>query len=54
MVACDKSYNAIVAKDWRGTLVFTLIKQVEINIPIQAKVEIFNWATQELVSHNIS
>ena len=48
------SYVAIVAWDWRGTLVFALSKKVETAIIlVQAEVEAINWATLQVVSHSI-
>ena len=53
-VGLDKSFIAIVARDWRGELVFAYTKQVETNVPVQAEAEAFNWASQQVISHNIS
>ena len=37
---------AIVARNWRGILVFAMTKWVETIIPLQAEAETINWATQ--------
>ena len=42
----NNSYIAIVARDWRGALVFALSKRVETNVPVQVEAEAINWATQ--------
>lgn len=48
------SYVAIVAWDWRGTLVFALSKKVETAIIlVQAEMEAINWATLQVVSHSV-
>ena len=39
------SYIAIVARDWRGAIVFTLSKRAETTVPVQAEAEAINWAT---------
>ena len=44
-VGSDKSFIAIVARDWRGELVFAYTKQVETNVPVQAEAEAINWAS---------
>ena len=41
-VGLDHSFIAIVAKDWRGALIFSLSKRVETNLPLQAEVEAIN------------
>ena len=43
----NKSYVAIVAREWGGTLVCPMSKRVEIIIPLQAEAEAINWATQQ-------
>ena len=53
-VGSDKSFTAIVTRDWRGELVFAHTKWVETNVPVQAEAEAINWASQQVISHNIS
>ena len=36
-VGLDHSFIAIVARDWRGDLIFSMSKRVETNLPIQAE-----------------
>ena len=43
----NRPYVAIVARDWRVTLVFAMSKRVETIIPLQADAEAINWATQQ-------
>ena len=38
-VGSDKSFIAIVARDWRRELVFAHTKRVETNVPVQAEAE---------------
>ena len=44
-VGLDHSFIAIVARDWRGVLIFSLSKWVETNLPLQVKAEAINLAT---------
>ncbi|XP_050248620.1 uncharacterized protein LOC126695864 [Quercus robur] len=44
-VGLDHSFIAIVARDWRGDLIFSMSKRVKTNIPIQAEAEAINLAT---------
>ena len=44
-VVLDHSFIAIVARDWRGDLIFSMSKRVETNLLIQAEVEAINLAT---------
>lgn len=46
-VSQNISYVAIVARDWRGKMVFAMTKRVETTIPVQAEAEAINWATQQ-------
>ena len=41
----NHSFIVIVAKDWRGVLIFSLSKRVETNLPLQVKAEAINLAT---------
>ena len=41
----DYSFISIVARDWRGVLIFSLSKQVETNLLLQAKVKTINLMT---------
>ena len=45
VVGLDHSLIAIVARDWRGDLIFSMSKQLETNLPIQAEAEAINLAT---------
>ena len=38
-VGLDHSFIAIVVRDWRGVLIFSMSKRVETNFPIQARSE---------------
>ena len=44
-VGLDHSFIAIVVRDWRGVLIFSMSKRVETNFPIQAEAEAINLAT---------
>ncbi|KAL0006931.1 hypothetical protein SO802_008433 [Lithocarpus litseifolius] len=44
-VGLNHSFIAIVARDWRGDLIFSLSKRVETNLPLQAEAEAINLAT---------
>ena len=44
-VGLDHSFIAIVARDWRGDLIFSLSKWVETNLPLQAEAKAINLAT---------
>ena len=50
----NNSYIAIVARDWRGAIVFTLSKRVETTVLVQAEAEAINWATQLAVDQSIN
>ena len=50
-VGLDHSFIAIVARDWRGDLIFSLSKRVETNLPLQVEAEAINLATCVVVSH---
>ena len=43
-MGCDFSTIAIVARDWRGTVVLVLTKKVNTTIPLEAEVEALAWA----------
>jgi ribonuclease HI len=43
-MGCDFSTIAIVARDWRGTVVLALTKKVNTTIPLEAEVEALAWA----------
>ena len=38
------SVIAVVARNWRGNLVFALSKKVNTNVPVQAEAEVLRWA----------
>ena len=44
-VGSDHSFIAIMVRDWRGDLIFSMSKRVETNLPIQAEAEAINLAT---------
>ena len=44
-VGLDHSFIAIVARDWRGALIFSLSKRVETNLPLQVEIEAINLVT---------
>ena len=47
---------AIVARNWRGILVFAMTKRVETNqtiIPLRAEAETINWATQRALKLDV-
>ena len=46
-VSQNRPYVAIVARDWRVTLVFAISKRVETIIPLQSEAEAIYWATQQ-------
>ena len=43
----------VVAKDWRGNLVFALTKKANTNIPLQAEVEALLWACLIVVEYEL-
>ena len=47
----DQSFIAIVARDWRGDLIFSMSKRVETNLPIQVEAEAINLATCVAVNY---
>ena len=50
-VGLDHSFIAIVVRDWRGALIFSLSKRVETNLPLQAKAKAINLVTRLAVDH---
>ena len=46
----NSTYINIVARDWRGAMVFANVKMVNTNIPVQAEAEAMHW-TILLTSH---
>ena len=46
----NSTYINIVARDWRGAMVFANVKKANTNIPVQAEVEAMHW-TILLTSH---
>ena len=51
VVGLDHSFIAIVARDWRGDLIFSMSKRVETNLLIQAEAKAINLATCVAVNH---
>ena len=49
-VGMDHSFIAILVRDWRGDLFFSLSKWVETNLPLQAEAEAINWVTHVVVN----
>ena len=49
-VGLDHSFIAIVAREWKGGLIFSLSKQVETNLPLQVKAEAINLVTRIAVN----
>ena len=49
----DQSFIAIVARDWRGDLIFSMSKRVETNLPIQVEAEAINLVTCVAVNHGL-
>uniref|UniRef100_A0A2N9G7C7 Reverse transcriptase domain-containing protein n=1 Tax=Fagus sylvatica TaxID=28930 RepID=A0A2N9G7C7_FAGSY len=45
---------AVVARDWRGKLVFAFSKKVETILPLQAEAEAIIWAGQLAIAHDLS
>ena len=52
-VGLDHSFIAIVARDWRGDLIFSMSKRVETNLPIQVEAEAINLVTCVAVNHGL-
>ena len=46
----DHSLIAIVVRDWKGDLIFSMSKRVETKLPIQAKAKAINLATCVVVN----
>ena len=53
-VGLDHSLIAIMARDWRGDLIFSMSKRVETNLPIQAKADAINLATCVAITVGLS
>uniref|UniRef100_A0A2N9I2Q1 CCHC-type domain-containing protein n=1 Tax=Fagus sylvatica TaxID=28930 RepID=A0A2N9I2Q1_FAGSY len=53
-IGMDFSYVAVVARDWRGELVFALSKKAKTIIPLQAEMEAIWWSMQLALSHGFS
>uniref|UniRef100_A0A2N9J6I4 Reverse transcriptase domain-containing protein n=1 Tax=Fagus sylvatica TaxID=28930 RepID=A0A2N9J6I4_FAGSY len=53
-VAMDFSCVVVVARDWRGELVFALSKKAKTIIPLQAEMEAIWWSVQLALSHGFS
>jgi hypothetical protein len=53
--AIGPSYSviAIVARDWRGSLLFALSKKVNTNIPVQAEAEALRWSVLIAVNRKL-
>ncbi|KAK7852129.1 hypothetical protein CFP56_040114 [Quercus suber] len=49
-VGLNHSFIAIVARDWRGDLIFSLSNRVETNLPLQVEAEAINLATCVVVN----
>ena len=44
----------MVARDWRGSLVFSLSKKVYTNVPVQAEAEALRWSVYLAMDKNFS
>jgi hypothetical protein len=45
---------AVVARDWRGSLVFACSKKVNTNVPVQAEAEALRWSACLALDWNLS
>ena len=45
-VGAHHSVVAVIARDWRGELVFACSKKVNTTLPLQAEAEVLLWALQ--------
>uniref|UniRef100_A0A2N9ET81 Reverse transcriptase domain-containing protein n=2 Tax=Fagus sylvatica TaxID=28930 RepID=A0A2N9ET81_FAGSY len=54
--AIGQNYSvlAVVARDWRGNLVFALSKKVNTNVPVQAEAEALRWAVSLALARDLS